>query len=169
MDPVVAARSRTAAMVAELLPPAPLDAPGTGGAGGAIELRGLTKRYGEETVVDTIAASIAPGEFFSLLGPSGSGKTTTLMMVAGFVHPDGGEILLDGKDIASVPPQKRGFGMVFQNYAIFPHLNVFENIAFPLRARRWPKAAVAERVAWALETVRLGRFADRYARQLSGG
>jgi spermidine/putrescine ABC transporter ATP-binding subunit len=136
---------------------------------GAIELRGLTKRYGEETVVNAIATSIAPGEFFSLLGPSGSGKTTTLMMVAGFVHPDGGEILLDGVNIASVPPQRRGFGMVFQNYAIFPHLNVFENIAFPLRARRWPKAAVAERVAWALEMVRLGRFADRFARQLSGG
>src|SRR5690242_8461146 len=125
---------------------------------GAIELRGLTKRYGEETVVNAIGASIAPGEFFSLLGPSGSGKTTTLMMVAGFVRPDGGNILLDGEDIASVSPQKRGFGMVFQNYAIFPHLNVFENIAFPLRARRWSKAAVDERVAWALEMVRLGRF-----------
>jgi spermidine/putrescine ABC transporter ATP-binding subunit len=136
---------------------------------GAIELRGLTKRYGDETVVNGIATSVAPGEFFSLLGPSGSGKTTTLMMVAGFVHPDEGAILLDGTDIASVPPQKRGFGMVFQNYAIFPHLNVFENIAFPLRARRWSNAAVAERVAWALDMVQLGRFADRYARQLSGG
>ena len=136
---------------------------------GAIELRDLTKRYGDETVVNAIAVSIAPGEFFSLLGPSGSGKTTTLMMVAGFVHPDGGAILLDGRDIATVPPQKRGFGMVFQNYAIFPHLDVFENIAFPLRARRWPKAMVAERVTWALEMVRLGRFTDRYARQLSGG
>ena len=136
---------------------------------GAIELRGLTKRYGEETVVDAIALSIAPGEFFSLLGPSGSGKTTTLMMVAGFVRPDGGAILLDGEDIAAVPPQKRGFGMVFQNYAIFPHLSVFENIAFPLRARRWAKDAVAERVSWALELVRLGRFGDRHAHQLSGG
>ena len=136
---------------------------------GAIELRGLTKRYGEETVVDAIALSIAPGEFFSLLGPSGSGKTTTLMMVAGFVRPDGGAILLDGKDMAAVPPQKRGFGMVFQNYAIFPHLSVFENIAFPLRARRWANDAVAERVSWALELVRLGRFGDRHAHQLSGG
>src|SRR5271163_4310221 len=136
---------------------------------GALELRGLTKRYGSESVVNAIAVSIAPGEFFSLLGPSGSGKTTTLMMVAGFVHPDGGAILLDGTDIASVPPQKRGFGMVFQNYAIFPHLNVFENIAFPLRARRWAKDAIGERVTWALELVRLGRFADRDARQLSGG
>jgi spermidine/putrescine ABC transporter ATP-binding subunit len=136
---------------------------------GAIELCGLTKRYGEETVVNAIAVSIAPGEFFSLLGPSGSGKTTTLMMVAGFVRPDGGTVLLDGEDIAGVPPQKRGFGMVFQTYAIFPHLNVFENIAFPLRARRWTKDAIGERVTWALELVRLGRFGDRDARQLSGG
>jgi spermidine/putrescine ABC transporter ATP-binding subunit len=165
VDPVVASRGREAAMVAELAPPAPLAAPN----GGAIELRGLTKRYGEETVVNAIAASIAPGEFFSLLGPSGSGKTTTLMMVAGFVRPDGGNILLDGEDIAPVPPQKRGFGMVFQNYAIFPHLNVFENIAFPLRARHWAKDVIGDRVSWALDLVRLGRFADRDARQLSGG
>ncbi len=152
-------------MAADFAPPASIATAGRG----AIELRGLTKRYGDETVVNAIATSIAPGEFFSLLGPSGSGKTTTLMMVAGFVHPDGGAILLDGTDIAPVPPQKRGFGMVFQNYAIFPHLNVFENIAFPLRARRWPNPAVAERVAWALDLVQLSRFADRYARQLSGG
>ncbi|HJU17803.1 MAG TPA: ABC transporter ATP-binding protein [Stellaceae bacterium] len=136
---------------------------------GAVELRRLTKRYGEETVVDSVDAAIAPGEFFSLLGPSGSGKTTTLMMVAGFVRPDGGAILVDGEDIAPVPPQKRGLGMVFQNYALFPHLNVFENVAFPLRARGWGKAAVGERVRGALDLVRLGRFADRYASQLSGG
>ncbi|HJY50541.1 MAG TPA: ABC transporter ATP-binding protein, partial [Stellaceae bacterium] len=134
MDTVLEQRP-TRAVVAGLVTPAPIARAG----GSAIELRGLTKRYGEETVVDTIAASIAPGEFFSLLGPSGSGKTTTLMMVAGFVHPDGGTVLVDGRDIAAVPPQKRGFGMVFQNYAIFPHLNVFENIAFPLRARHWAK------------------------------
>ena len=151
--------------MADFAPPASIATAGRG----AIELRGLTKRYGEETVVNAIATTIAPGEFFSLLGPSGSGKTTTLMMVAGFVHPDDGAILLDGENIASVPPQKRGFGMVFQNYAIFPHLNVFENIAFPLRARHWSKAAVVERVTWALDLVRLGQFADRYARQLSGG
>jgi spermidine/putrescine ABC transporter ATP-binding subunit len=150
---------------AAVLAPASINTAGRG----AIELRGLTKRYGDETVVNAVSTSIAPGEFFSLLGPSGSGKTTTLMMVAGFVYPDGGAILLDGRDIASVPPQKRGFGMVFQNYAIFPHLNVFENIAFPLRARRWSKEAIAERVIWALDMVRLGRFADRFARQLSGG
>ena len=173
MDPVVAERERTAARAAGPAPPRPIAEPtaiaeAIGGRG-AIELRGLTKRYGDETVVNAVAISIAPGEFFSLLGPSGSGKTTTLMMVAGFVRPDGGAILLDGKDIAPVPPQKRGFGMVFQNYAIFPHLNVFENIAFPLRARRWAKELIAERVAWALDLVQLGRFADRHAHQLSGG
>jgi spermidine/putrescine ABC transporter ATP-binding subunit len=164
VDSVIAKRRR-ALVVPDRVPPAPDNGAGRG----AIELRGLTKEYGDETVVNNITASIVPGEFFSLLGPSGSGKTTTLMMVAGFVHPDGGAILLDGADIAALPPQKRGFGMVFQNYAIFPHLNVFENIAFPLRARRWPKAAVVERVKWALDLVQLGRFADRYARQLSGG
>jgi spermidine/putrescine ABC transporter ATP-binding subunit len=162
MDSDLADGRRAAAMAV----PAP---PGPAAGRSAIELRGLTKRYGEEIVVNDIAASIAAGEFFSLLGPSGSGKTTTLMMVAGFVQPDSGAILLDGEDIAATPPQKRGFGMVFQNYAIFPHLNVFENIAFPLRARHWPKPKIAERVNWALELVRLGRFADRYARQLSGG
>jgi putative spermidine/putrescine transport system ATP-binding protein len=173
MDSVLAERTRTAATVAELAPPGPITgpiaAPNARAGGSAVELRGLTKRYGDEAVVNAIAAAIAPGEFFSLLGPSGSGKTTTLMMVAGFVRPDGGTILIDGDDIAAVPPQKRGFGMVFQNYAIFPHLNVFENIAFPLRARRWAKDAVGERVGWALDLVRLGRFGDRDARQLSGG
>ena len=156
-------------MMAELASLAPLAAPNVNQARRAVELRGLTKRYGEETVVDAIAVSIAPGEFFSLLGPSGSGKTTSLMMVAGFVRPDGGTVLLDGEDIAVLPPQKRGFGMVFQNYAIFPHLNVFENIAFPLRARHWAKDAIGKRVNWALELVRLARFGDRDARQLSGG
>ena len=163
LDSDLAARGAPPA-VDELAAPALVAA-----ARGAIELRGLTKRYDEETVVDAIALSIPPGEFFSLLGPSGSGKTTTLMMVAGFVRPNGGAILLDGEDLAAVPPQKRGFGMVFQNYAIFPHLSVFENIAFPLRARRWANSAVAERVSWALELVRLGRFGDRHAHQLSGG
>src|SRR5262249_21258402 len=110
MDSVVVERG--GATVAEAASPAPIIKQGRG----AIELRGLTKRYGEETVFNAVAASIAPGEFFSLLGPSGSGKTTTLMMVAGFVHPDEGAILLDGENIAAMPPQKRGFGMVFQNY-----------------------------------------------------
>ena len=140
-----------------------------GGGKGAIGLRAVTKRYGEERVVDGVTLDIHPGEFFSLLGPSGSGKTSTLMMIAGFVGPDEGTVTLDGRDIAGVPPQRRGFGMVFQNYAIFPHLNVFENVAFPLRARRVPSDEIRERVAWALGLVRLERFGDRFARQLSGG
>jgi putative spermidine/putrescine transport system ATP-binding protein len=136
---------------------------------GAIELRAVTKRYGEEAVVDGVSVDIRPGEFFSLLGPSGSGKTTTLMMIAGFARVDEGAIVVDGADIAAAPPQRRGFGMVFQNYAIFPHLNVFENVAFPLRARRVPESEIRARVASALELVQLERFADRFARQLSGG
>lgn len=140
-----------------------------GSAAGQIELRSVTKQYGSETVVDAVSVVIRPGEFFSLLGPSGSGKTTTLMMIAGFAEVDGGSILVDGADVSAAPPQRRGFGMVFQNYAIFPHLNVFENVAFPLRARRLPEAEIRSRVASALELVRLERFADRFSRQLSGG
>lgn len=136
---------------------------------GAISLQRITKRYGEEAVVDDISLDIRPGEFFSLLGPSGSGKTTTLMMIAGFANVDGGRILVDGEDITTKSPQARGFGMVFQNYAIFPHLNVFENVAFPLRARGTPEADIKRRVTDALALVRLERFADRFSRQLSGG
>ncbi|MGY2049753.1 ABC transporter ATP-binding protein [Methylobacterium sp. JK268] len=142
---------------------------GTGPAGKALDLRGLTKVYGTETVVADFRALVAAGEFFSLLGPSGSGKTTTLMMVAGFAAIDSGHLLVDGADLAAVPPERRGFGMVFQNYAIFPHLNVFENVAFPLRARGVKRALIREKVAAALDLVRLGPLADRYARQLSGG
>jgi spermidine/putrescine ABC transporter ATP-binding subunit len=129
----------------------------------------LTKVYGAETVVDRFDAVVAAGEFFSLLGPSGSGKTTTLMMIAGFAPIDAGELVVDGRDVSAVPPEKRGFGMVFQNYAIFPHLDVFENVAFPLRARGMPKDDVGKRVAWALGLVQLGHLGDRFARQLSGG
>jgi putative spermidine/putrescine transport system ATP-binding protein len=136
---------------------------------GAIRLRAVSKRYGEERVVDGIDLAILPGEFFSLLGPSGSGKTTTLLMISGFAAVDEGAIEVDGKNIVGLAPQRRGFGMVFQNYAIFPHLNVFENVAFPLRARRFDNRAIADRVGWALNLVRLGDFADRFARQLSGG
>jgi spermidine/putrescine ABC transporter ATP-binding subunit len=136
---------------------------------GAISLETVTKRYGEEAVVDEISLDIKSGEFFSLLGPSGSGKTTTLMMIAGFANVDGGRILVDGEDITMKSPQARGFGMVFQNYAIFPHLNVFEDVAFPLRARGAAEADVKRRVGDALALVRLDRFADRFSRQLSGG
>src|SRR5271165_3320531 len=150
--------------VGSTVTPTPLPRQGKG----ALELDGVTKCYGEERVVDAVTAAVRPGEFFSLLGPSGSGKTTTLMMIAGFVAPDGGAIRVDGTDLTHVPPQRRGLGMVFQNYAIFPHLNVFENVAFPLRARRVAAAELRRRVDAALELVRLERFAQRFARQLSG-
>ncbi|MDQ2804565.1 MAG: ATP-binding cassette domain-containing protein, partial [Pseudomonadota bacterium] len=120
-------------------------------------------------MVEGFDADIQPGEFFSLLGPSGSGKTTTLMMVAGFASPDAGQVVVDGRDLTLVPPQRRGLGMVFQNYALFPHLNVFENVAFPLRARRVPTAELRRHVLAALALVRLAELAERRPRQLSGG
>ncbi|WP_149536077.1 ABC transporter ATP-binding protein [Siccirubricoccus phaeus] len=135
----------------------------------AILLEGLTKRYGAETVVADVNLDIAPGEFLTLLGPSGSGKTTTLSMLAGFVLPDAGRVVLAGRDVSKAPPRARGLGMVFQNYAIFPHLDVFENVAFPLRVQRKPQKEVETRVWDALQMVKLTGFEKRYARQLSGG
>lgn len=137
--------------------------------GGTIELIDVDKRYGDLKVVDGVSAAIRAGEFVSLLGPSGSGKTTTLMMVAGFVLPSAGRIVVDGSDVSQVPPRKRGFGMVFQNYSLFPHLSVFDNIAFPLRLRNVPADEIGERVQKALDLVQLGNFGDRQINQLSGG
>jgi ABC-type Fe3+/spermidine/putrescine transport system ATPase subunit len=136
---------------------------------GAVALEQVTKQYGGQTVVDAVSVSIAAGEFFTILGPSGSGKSTTLSMIAGFVLPDAGRVRLGGRDMTQAPPRDRGLGMVFQNYAIFPHLNVFENVAFPLRARRVPGAEIGRRVADALAMVRLGGMERRFGRQLSGG
>ncbi|UPY38782.1 ABC transporter ATP-binding protein [Sediminicoccus sp. KRV36] len=135
----------------------------------AILLDGLTKRYGAETVVSDVTLSVAPGEFLTLLGPSGSGKTTTLSMLAGFVLPDAGRVMLAGRDVTAAPPRARGLGMVFQNYAIFPHLDVFENVAFPLRVQRRPQAEVTQRVMEALALVKLTGFERRFGKQLSGG
>ncbi|MGH7107834.1 MAG: ABC transporter ATP-binding protein, partial [Acetobacteraceae bacterium] len=106
---------------------------------------------------------------FSLLGPSGSGKTTTLMMIAGFVAPDAGSIRIGGRDVTGLPPQRRGLGMVFQNYALFPHLSVFENVAFPLKVRKLGGEEIRERVEKTLQTVRLREFTRRLPRELSGG
>jgi spermidine/putrescine transport system ATP-binding protein len=136
---------------------------------GDVQLRALTKRYDETLAVDAIDASINAGEFFSLLGPSGCGKTTTLRMIAGFVRPTSGEILLDGSDVAQVPPHRRNVHTVFQNYALFPHLNVFDNIAFGLRRQKVAKGEVRKRVEEALELVELGGMAARRPQQLSGG
>lgn len=121
-----------------------------------VSLRSLIKQYGDITAVDEISLEIAEGEFFSLLGPSGCGKSTTLRMIAGFEAITSGEIALDGEDVAGLPPERREIGFVFQNYAIFPHMNVFENIAFGLRLRKLPEPEIKEkysqrwiRLAWA--------------------
>ncbi len=141
----------------------------TAGPSGELRVEGLTKRYAGVPVVTDFSAAIPSGQFFSLLGPSGSGKTTTLMMIAGFADPDGGSVRIDGRDVTALGPQHRGLGMVFQNYALFPHLDVFENIAFPLRARRLAKRDIRARVESALIMVGLERFAAARPRELSGG
>jgi spermidine/putrescine transport system ATP-binding protein len=137
-------------------------------AGGRIELVSLTKRF-TEVAVDNIDLQIASGEFFSLLGPSGCGKTTTLRLIAGFEQPSSGRILLDGTDVSAVPPHRRNVNTVFQSYALFPFLTVFDNVAFGLRNKRLPKAELEQRVYAALELVKLKQFAKRRPGQLSGG
>ncbi len=130
----------------------------------------VQKSYdGETLVVKDLNLSIAKGEFLTMLGPSGSGKTTCLMMLAGFETATHGEILLDRRPINSVPPHKRGIGMVFQNYALFPHMTVGENLAFPLEVRKLPKPEIESKVKRALDMVQMGRFAGRRPAQLSGG
>ena len=137
-------------------------------AGGRIELVGLTKRFAE-TAVDDIHLQIASGEFFSLLGPSGCGKTSTLRLIAGFVPPTDGQILLDGIDVSGIPPHKRNVNTVFQSYALFPFLTVFDNVAFGLRNRKLPAAELTSRVNAALALVKLEAFGKRRPAQLSGG
>jgi spermidine/putrescine transport system ATP-binding protein len=136
---------------------------------GEVELRSLTKRYDEALAVNAINATINAGEFFSLLGPSGCGKTTTLRMIAGFVRPTAGEILLDGDDVAQVPPHKRNVHTVFQNYALFPHLDVFDNVAFGLKRKRTGKDEIRRRVEEAISLVELDGYGARRPSQLSGG
>lgn len=136
---------------------------------GGIALQNLQKRYGAFTAVDQISLSVAPGEFISLLGPSGSGKTTTLMMIAGFELPTSGEVLVDGKDITYLPPHRRELGVIFQNYALFPHMTTAENVAYPLRMRGIAKAVIEARVRRMLDQVHLGSMASRYPHQMSGG
>jgi putative spermidine/putrescine transport system ATP-binding protein len=137
--------------------------------GHALTLRGLTKRYGSFAAVQDVSLRVERGEFLTLLGPSGSGKTTILMCIAGFVAPSAGAILLDGRDITALPPERRDFGMVFQGYALFPHMTVAENVAFPLRVRRLSAAEREAKVRAALDLVQLQGFAGRLPRQLSGG
>jgi len=161
MQGTPASPERTAASAAQSMP-APADA--------LVSFRGVQKTYdGAHLVVRSLDLDIRRGEFLTLLGPSGSGKTTTLMMLAGFESPTAGDILLDGRPITRTPPHKRNFGMVFQNYALFPHLTVGQNVAYPLTVRRVPKAEQARRVARALDMVRLDGMAGRLPGQLSGG
>jgi putative spermidine/putrescine transport system ATP-binding protein len=134
-----------------------------------ISLRSVTKRYGSKAVVDDIDLIIEPGEFMTLLGPSGSGKTTTLNMIAGFASVTEGLLHIHGKPVAKLPAHKRDIGMVFQNYALFPHKTVAENIAYPLQRRKISKDRQRTMIADALGMVRMGDFGDRYPAELSGG
>jgi ABC-type Fe3+/spermidine/putrescine transport system ATPase subunit len=136
---------------------------------GALALKGITRRFGGHTAVDNVSLEIAAGELLALIGASGSGKTTTLRIVAGYEVPDSGTVTLDGRDITDLPPQNRGFGMVFQHYALFPHMPVEENVAFGLEARGVPKAKRLERARSALESVGLGGAGHRGIQSLSGG
>ena len=134
-----------------------------------ISIRGITKRFGPVVAVDQVSLEIRPNEFFALLGPSGCGKTTLLRMLAGFELPDEGDILIDGQDMTDVAPNRRPVNMVFQSYAVFPHMTVFDNVGYGLRVTRTPGPEIETRVRETLEMTRLGGLADRRPDQLSGG
>ncbi len=134
-----------------------------------IELKNISKAFDGELILDNISLDIHDNEFITLLGPSGCGKTTTLRLIGGFEHPDEGDIMFMGQRINDTPPHKRNVNTVFQKYALFPHLNVFENVAFPLRERRVPKKEIQEKVHQMLDLVMLSNFADRRVTSLSGG
>ncbi|MEO8137398.1 MAG: ABC transporter ATP-binding protein [Betaproteobacteria bacterium] len=134
-----------------------------------ITIRGLTKTYGPVVALDNIDLDIRSGEFLTLLGPSGSGKTTLLMVMAGFIRPDHGSLKFGDAEVIRKPPHQRDLGMVFQNYALFPHMDVAANVAYPLKLRKLPPAARATRVAAALDMVQLGAFGARRIDELSGG
>ena len=134
-----------------------------------LELDRVGKQFGAQTVVDDFSLAVGKGEFISFLGPSGCGKTTTLQMIAGFLDPSRGAIRLEAKDLASVHPAKRGLGIVFQSYALFPHMTAAENVAFGLEMRRVSRTERAERVSAALSMVGLAGYEERYPRRMSGG
>ena len=134
-----------------------------------LDVQNVSKKFRQTTVLDSISLAVEQGEFFSLLGPSGCGKTTLLRVLAGLLAPDAGRVTLGGVDMGRLPPHRRNVGVVFQNYALFPHLTVADNVAFGLRARRRPRAGIAPRVAELLALVQLGHLAQRPVAQLSGG
>jgi iron(III) transport system ATP-binding protein len=134
-----------------------------------LKLENLSKRYADIWAVKNVELEVGSGEILGLLGPSGSGKTTTLRIIAGLETPSAGKIVFDNQDYTNLAPEKRGFGMVFQNYALFPHLNVFENVAFGLKARKFAKEEIAQKVSEALAFVRLEEFETRRIDELSGG
>jgi len=134
-----------------------------------VQIKGLTKTYGAFTAVSDMTLDVQEGEFLIFLGPSGCGKTTTLRMLAGFIEPDAGSIRLGNREISQEPPHRRNIGLVFQNYALFPHLTIFENVAFGLRRRKVPEPELKSRVTHALELVDLSHLMDRLPKQLSGG
>lgn len=144
--------------------------PTASGRGGApVRLEGLSKAFADAVAVEDLSLEVGAGEFLTLLGPSGSGKSTTLLMIAGFLVPTRGEIYIGGEPVSRKPPHERDIGVVFQSYALFPHLTVFDNVAFPLKMRRLPAARIAERVEYALDQIRLEGLGQRYPHQLSGG
>ena len=134
-----------------------------------VELRSISKRYGVHTALEDFSLEVRRGEFLTLLGPSGSGKTTILRLVAGFEQPQGGQILINGRDASPLPPYRRNVNTVFQHYALFPHLNVFRNVAFGLEQKKLPSAEIRKQVRSILEMVELPGKEDRYPHQLSGG
>jgi len=134
-----------------------------------LELKGVSKNFGPVTVLKDIDLAVRDGEFITILGPSGSGKTTILRMIGGFTNPSSGQILLENADIGAVPINQRPFNTVFQDYALFPHMSVTDNVGYGLKVRGTPKAETTRRVAEALDLVQLGHFADRFPAQLSGG
>src|SRR5262249_57170181 len=135
----------------------------------AIALDGVTKRFGGHDAVENVSVDIADGEFFSLLGPSGCGKTTTLRMIAGFETPDTGRVVLQGRDVTRVPANRRPVNMVFQHYALFPHMSIYDNVAFGLKMNRVPRADHATRIGDLMRIVALEGYEKRRPRQLSGG
>lgn len=134
-----------------------------------LEIQNVSKQFDNNIIVNNISLNIEQGEFFTLLGPSGCGKTTLLRMIAGFNIPDSGKIILGGQDITNMPPEKRPLHTIFQSYALFPHLTVFDNVAFPLKMAKWDKTKIKSQVEELLDDVQLTKFATRYPHELSGG